>query len=160
MINAKTIYLGPLSLNFFKYMAWSAYKGVFKLKHFPKTASTALANNSLVSLSSGQLIQGTTTSTQHEGVLQRAVVSGDSDYGSTTRLPVQSPGNAGSLYVVDVTNGTLTTAMVGGLYDAYTSGLGLNVSAQSHKIAKVAEFQSASKAIAQLNSYIGYANAS
>lgn len=85
--------------------------------YIPKTASTALTAGTTVKVTSGQLAAAGASDSYQLGVLQKTILSTDSDYTSTTAVPVDLF-DAEALWEADVTNagavpGTLTTAMVG-----------------------------------------------
>lgn len=105
-------------------MALYPYSGTVKVEWWPKTASTALAANSIVSASSGYLIAATSATTANVGVTLRQVASTDSDYASTTKIPVIIP-KADTVFIALATSAS--AAQVGtvvDLTDAVTIGTG------------------------------------
>lgn len=91
--------------------------GEAKIVYIPKTASTALTAGTTVKVTSGQLVAAAAADAYQLGVIQKTILSTDSDYTSTTPVPVDLF-DADALWECDVTNagaapGTLTTAMVG-----------------------------------------------
>lgn len=122
-----------------------------KMEWFPKKASTAFANGGLVYADgSGAMQPADATSGDHFGVILKAVTSADSDYASTTMVPVDfiSPED---VLEVDVETGTLTTAMVGNAYDLVADGDAIDVNATSKKVVTVVGFVSATKALVKVN---------
>ncbi len=126
--------------------------GGCRVEWFPKTASTALSNGALVTLSSGQLIAATTTSVKHVGVLIKAIASGDSDYASATSVPVLVP-EPDSLFIADAAS--LTAALVGTTMDL-TDSVTVNGAADSHHAVTLITYISATKGIFRINSWAGY----
>lgn len=126
--------------------------GGYKIEYFPKTASTALSNGALVSLSSGQLIAATSTSSAHVGVLLKPVVSTDSDYASTTFLPVAIP-SQDAIFEADATG--LTAALVGTTMDL-TDSVTVNGAADSHHAVTLVGYISATKGLFKINSLTTY----
>jgi len=125
----------------------------------PKTASVAIKLNSILAYDgSGGLTPATSSSTLLAGISLRAVVSTDSDYALTTSIPfVVLDANAD--YEIDVTTGTATPAMVGNAY-ALTDDGGLNVNSQTHAVATIVGFISATKVVVNFNGAFVYKNAS
>ena len=123
------------------------------IQYFPKVASTAYTNGSLVNAASGAILAADSTSGDHLGILMRDVVSTDGDYAAASLVPVDVPSDT-DVFEVDVTTGTLTTAMIGGFYDL-TDHLGINVSAQAKSVVQIVGFISASKAFVRINSTAG-----
>lgn len=140
-------------------MALYLYKGFAQVRYYPKTASTALTINGVVSLSSGQLIKATTSTTVNPGVVLREVTSSDSDYASTTKLPVLVP-NDRTEFLVDVGAGTATAALVGTNCDFYTGGASVDVGTDTHHQFRITGFVSATRVIGKINSNVDYSLAS
>jgi len=110
------------------------------MMYFPKTASTALSIDSLVTLSSGQLVAATSSSTKVLGVLRRASVSTDSDYTSTTMLPVEVP--LDNTVVWEALTASAVAGDVGANVDL-TDALTVNRGGTSHKVVLISGFISA-----------------
>lgn len=125
-------------------MAFKAVKGRWGLRWYAKTASTAFAKDSLVSWSSGLLIPSTNATDQITGIIRIAVASTDSDYASTTRVPVEIPTGIGCEVEADVTTGTLVTTSVGDYFDL-TDASGVDQSASADDIVLCTGFISATK---------------
>lgn len=122
-----------------------------KIEWLLAAASTAFANGGLVYWNgSGALIPADATSGDHAGVILTDILSTDSDYASTKKVPVDVP-VAEDIFYADVITGTLTTAMVGNFYDIDATGLGLDVTATSKKVVQVVGFVSATKALVKIN---------
>ena len=110
---------------------------------FPKAASTAFSNGALVYADgSGAIIPADATSGNHLGIIMKDVASTDTDYASTTKVPVDVPSD-GDTFIVD-TVGTATAAMVGTYIDLSTS-LVANQAATSKSVLLVVGFISASQ---------------
>lgn len=88
------------------------------VKYFPKTASTALDRNSLVELTSGTLGAADDNETIVLGVLLKEIASTDSDYASTTKVPVEVL--RGTDEVEIDTTAALTVGTSYGISNAYT----------------------------------------
>lgn len=111
-------------------MTWTAYKGNFDIEWYPKTASTLLASGGVVALSSGQLIAATTT-TANVGVSMKSTASTDTDYASTTLIPVQLPRTPTSTWKVDVLSTDTAVATDAGAYYMINGSTGLLVTRAS-----------------------------
>lgn len=111
---------------------------------FPKTASTAIARNTTVGLTSGQIVNSANVN-NIAGVILRDLTSKDDDYALTSKVPVELwiPDD---IIECDVITGTLTTAMVGTKVDIAGTFDGIDVTSTSNKNALIVEFVSATKA--------------
>lgn len=90
-----------------------------RLEYWPKVASTVFNYGGLVyPTGSGTIQPADSTSGEHIGVGLKAVAAADSDYASTTKLPVDVCGED-DVFIADVT-GTLTAAKVGTYMDLST----------------------------------------
>lgn len=74
-------------------MAVTPLRGKFHVEWYPKTASTAFAIGDMVTLVAsaagpGTLAKAASTTTSILGTIQKKVASTDSDYASTTMVPV------------------------------------------------------------------------
>lgn len=132
------------------------------VEYYPKTASTLLYNGSVVQLSSGQLIAATATSTAHVGVCLRTVAATDSDYASTTMVPVMVP-SVNDVFEIDVKPGvTAAATSVGAECDIYvgngtTGTLGeqyADTGTNTHHQLTIVGFISSSKVLVKLTSLI------
>lgn len=121
-----------------------AHGNVRTVEWYPKTASTALAKNSVVSLSSGFLVNS--TSTEITGIILRDVVSTDSDYALTNKVPVEL-GGFGDIYEADVITGSAAATNVGVKYDTDTGSLGITLSGTTNKTWLVVGVISATKVL-------------
>lgn len=134
-------------------MAIKHVKGRALLEFWPKTASTALTINSMVTQSGGYLISAVTASTEILGVLQTSIAATDSDYASTTSIPVLLP-LADSEFEADLTNTTTFAAtFVGKQCDiGDAGGLYIDPTASSHKqVTILRQGSTTSKAIVKIN---------
>lgn len=140
-------------------MAFQQIRGSSYTEYYPKEASTAFSQGNIVTPDgSGAITNATSTSTLISGIIQKNVTSADSDYASTTEVPVLVPTDD-SEFVVDVVTGTLTQAMIGTQVDL-ANATGIDVTASTHKQVTITGFISSSKAIVKINSNIVYTNAS
>jgi len=132
-------------------------KGRAVTEWYPKIASTVFTNGGLVYFDgSGAIQPADATSGDHIGIIQISIAATDSDYASTTSVPVLKV-YEDNVYEVDVTTGTLTTAMVGNRYDL-TDANGIDVTGTSKLVVTVVGFISATKALVKINSVIEAAN--
>lgn len=74
-------------------MAFIRKSGKTKLMYFPKTASTAYTEGSLVTLSAatGYITEATSSTTKILGVIRRTVTSASTDYALNSLVPVEVP---------------------------------------------------------------------
>ena len=105
-------------------MAFKKVSGKTKIVYLPVTPSTAIAEGSIVSFSSGYLIAATssTTALSHAGVLRKTIAATDADYAVARTVPVEVPVEKNVVWEAPVTSG-LVAADVGLLVDltnAYT----------------------------------------
>ena len=117
---------------------FTRYKGKVKTVWLPMTASTVVSKGAIVSWSSGYLIAATssTTALSHAGVIERAVLSTDTDYATTGHLvPVSVPVEKNVVWKGDTT-ATLVAADAGLEVDL-TDSLTINRGASSIKVAMV-----------------------
>lgn len=135
-------------------MAFVKVSGKSRVEYYPKAASEAFEVDDLVYFNgSGQITKADSTSGDHIGVIKKKVTSADSDYASTTMVPVEVIED-NDIYEVDVDSGTaLTTAMVGNRYDLADEA-SINVGATSKKVVTVVGFISATKALVKVNAII------
>lgn len=102
--------------------------GPVHIEFYPKTASTALAFNEPVALStSGRLVAYTPgIATPFLGLIKKTIASTDSDYASTTRVPVEV-GNSNSEYLIDATTTSAAQTDVGEFVDYVSATRSVNV---------------------------------
>lgn len=129
-----------------------------KIEYFPKAASTAFPLGCLVYANgSGAIIPADATSGDHFGVLIQEVTASDSDYASTTKVPVDLA-SIEDVFEVDVETGTFTTAMIGNRYDLVADGDAIDVSATSKKVVTIVGYVSSTKALVKINAMVGHAD--
>ena len=139
-------------------MAFVQSSGKVTVEWYRKAASTVFTNGALCGTNgTGEIIPATSTSTTHVGVIQKDIAATDSDYASTTLVPVLVPTDE-TEWEIDVTTGTATEATEGTYVDL-TNSLGVDVSASAHDAVFVTKFVSGSKIIGKINSFVGYKNA-
>ncbi len=142
-------------------MAYKHVKGPALLEFWPKTASTALTINSVVTQSSGALITAVTATTEVLGVLQTTIASADTDYASTTSIPVLIPLSS-SEFEVDLTNTTTFAATFDGKQCDFgdAGGLYIDPTVSSHKqVTILRQGSTTSKAIVKINGAYSFVNA-
>lgn len=129
------------------------------IQWMPKKASTAFPNGALVYADgSGAVQPADNTSGNHLGVILRAVTSGDDDYATTAKVPVDVP-TPGDLFEVDVPNGDLATSDVGNFCDLDAEDPdGIDPDATAKNVVLIRGYISASKAIVEVNAMAGHVN--
>jgi hypothetical protein len=131
-------------------MAFVRNTGKAKIMYFPKTASTAIPYGAAVVLTAGQVALATSSTANILGVSLRAVVSTDSDYASTTLIPVEVPCDKAVEWLVPVSTGSATAASVGVTYDL-TDSAGINVNSTSQNAVIVTRYISATQVAVVIN---------
>jgi hypothetical protein len=133
----------------------SPYKGKFHVEWYPKTASTAFANNDLVYLSSGYLTNFADAVDQPPlGLIQKTVTATDSDYASTTMVPVLI-GDPNAEYLCDISTGTGAQSYVGTWIDVDDDD-SVDVSASTYDIFFVTKHISTTQCVAKMQSQDPY----
>ena len=94
-------------------MAFRRVAGKTKFMWFPVTVSTALSNNSLVELTSGQVAAADDDETQILGVLRHAIASTDADYATAREVEVEVPVEKHVVWEADATAATFVASDVG-----------------------------------------------
>ena len=79
-------------------MSLVPYRGKFAIRYIPKTASTAFVEGDMVTVLStaagvGYLALATSSSPSVIGIIKKTIATTDSDYASTTKVPVQVAAN-------------------------------------------------------------------
>lgn len=119
-------------------MAFKKYSGTFVTEWFPKAASIAMAQGDLVEFSAGTVRPAGTASVDVVGVLDKTVAVTDSDYASTTFVPVTVPVSPNCKWLADTTgSGTLTVGLnfrASGTQGAAGAGRYLDRAANTPKI--------------------------
>lgn len=119
------------------------YSGKTKVMWLPKAASTAFSKGALVYPNGlGQVIPADSTSGCHVGVIQRDVASTDSDYASTSLVPVEVPVERWTEWVVDASSAVAADVLT---EIDLTDSLNANRSASSKDALLVTGIISASK---------------
>ena len=103
-------------------MAFILRQGKTKFIWLPVTVSTAIGADHLVALSSGQLIEATSTTAGYSivGVLRHAIASTDADFAVERLVEVQVPVEKNTVWTADVTSGLVAADV--GLYQDITDG--------------------------------------
>lgn len=128
-------------------MAFIPKDNRIKNVQLPVTPSTALSKNSLVTFTSGKLVAATagTASVDIIGILERAIVSTDTDYALDRLVAVLVPTGRHFLVEADVTSGLVATDV--GVEVDLTDASTINRAASSVKVAKVYRRISATKGL-------------
>lgn len=113
--------------------------GQHNIKYFKKLASTAFTNGALTCVdSNGYLIPATASTTEHVGVILRAVTATDSDFASATFVPVDMCGST-DMFIADVSAGTVAQTAVGEFHDLNSTGDKVDISANAVKQVYIAD---------------------
>lgn len=106
-------------------MAFVPFKGEFLNRWYPKKASTALGEGAIIDVIDGYIEVCTIARKSHSGINVKPVVSTDSDYASTTRLPILVPVSSSCQMLGDMASGvTALVTEVGNFYDLAGSPVG------------------------------------
>lgn len=130
------------------------------MRWYNKTASQVFTQGALVDVVDGLITVCTITRQSHSGVIQKTVAATDSDYASTTRLPLLVPKELGMTWEVSVlSSDTAVATDVGNFFDIGGTPVGIDVTrATSDDDAfLVEEFVSANLVRGVLNAYKGTA---
>ena len=139
-------------------MAFTQANGRSYTIWLPKAASTVFSVGDLVQPNgTGEITRATTTSNVHLGVIQKNVVATDSDYASTTLVPVTFPVDDTEFFV-SVGTGTATEAIIGTFIDLATAS-SVDVTASAVDAVLVTGVISGTVVKVKLNSMASYKNA-
>jgi hypothetical protein len=109
--------------------SWKIGAGKWKCKWFPKTASTAIATGILLELSSGYLIEATTSAGASDTPVAglyfgTAITSTSSNYTTAELLPVWVPADPMATAIGIVDTGTIAVTDLGKSFDiSATNGI-------------------------------------
>lgn len=128
-------------------MAFIPKTGRLKDRFLPVTPSTALSKNSLVTFSSGKLVAATSSTAAADiiGVVEKAIVSTDSNYATDRLIAVRIPVERMSLWEADVTSGLVATDV--GVEVDLTDASTVNRAASSIKAVRVVQVISTTKGL-------------
>ena len=129
-------------------MAFVQVSGPVECIARPKTASTALATNSIVTLTTGRLVAATSSTLSIAGIMTRAVTSADSDYAGTQEIMVIRP-HSRATFLALTANASATTH-VGNSYDL-TDAVTVNLSGNSYKQVTVLKVIDSTHVIVKFN---------
>ncbi len=129
------------------------YRGTFHTEWYPKKASTVFAEGDLVYADgSGAIQPADATSGMHIGVIQKDIAATDSDYASTTRVPVLV-GDVNAEWLADVGTGTGAASLVGTQFDLKDANE-VDVSATSKNVVHCTQFVSTTKLVVRINAML------
>jgi hypothetical protein len=133
------------------------YKGKFHTEWYPKVASTEFAENDLVYLDSDGYLTPAVDGAliKPVGLIQKKIASTDSDYASTTRVPVLV-GDVSAEYLCDVGTGTAAQTDVGEWIDI-DDETEVDVSASTYDIFFVTKVVATDQVVAKLANKSGAA---
>lgn len=128
------------------------------MEYYPKTASTAFAYGDAVTIlptaaGAGTLAKVTSSSPYILGTILKKVTSTDSDYASTTMVPVLIPGEDSEFLCLCSTTSAATTDQ-GEFVDA-NDELSLNVGSYTYGVAQVTSVLSSTSVIAKFTKKSG-----
>lgn len=136
-------------------MAFSQASGRSYTIWMPKKASTAFAIGDLVYANgTGEVQPATTSSDDHLGVCLKTIAATDSDYASTTLIPLAFPVDD-TEWFVDVGTGTATEAIIGTYVDLAAAGTA-DVTASSVDALLVTAVVSGTKIKVKVNDMASY----
>lgn len=126
-------------------MAFTVKKGKVKTIFLPMTPSTAITRGTLVIATSGKLVAATSGSaaTNIIGIIDKTIVSTDTDYALDRLVPVIVPVEKCVVYEGDVTSGLVAADV--GLDVDLTDGNNINRAATTTKVAVVLKVLSTTK---------------
>lgn len=132
-------------------MSFKVYKGKTKTVWLPVTVSTVLTKDSIVALSSGQIVAATSSSaaSSHIGVTPKAVTAADADYAVARVHPVIVPLEENVEWLA-TTTATAVVADVG-LWVDLTDSATINRGASTYDVAQVRRFISTTQLVVKLN---------
>lgn len=117
--------------------------------YFPKKASTAIAVGAAVIFDgSGYVTIATSTSAKLLGVSRKVIASTDTDYASTTLIPIEVPIENYVTWLADTASAV--AADIGAAVDL-TDSVTVNRGATSHHVVTITGVQSATKVFVVLN---------
>lgn len=140
-------------------MSFILKEGAQQLEYFPKKASTTLTMNGLAQFdgSNGVITVCTAAPTRVAGILAKSAASTDSDFASTTKIPVVVPQETNK-FLADVT-GTLLTTHVGVRFAPDATGQYVDIANTTTPVITVTDYISASKALVKISGAYVYKNA-
>lgn len=134
-------------------MAIKPYRGNFHTEWYAKKASTVMTNNDAVYLDGNGYLTTLVDDAAivPEGLIQIDVAATDSDYASTTKVPVLV-GDFDAEYLIDVGNGSAATTDIGEWCDADGTypDTKIDVASSSYDIWKVTDVISTTQVIAKM----------
>lgn len=133
-------------------MAIKPYKGKFHTEWYPKTASEEFTDGDLVYLSSGYVkTMADDADNQPIGLILKTVATTDSDYASTTKVPVLV-GDSNAEWLCDIGTGTGAQSYVGTWVDVDGTypDTHVDVSASNYDIFKVTKHISTTQCVAKM----------
>lgn len=136
-------------------MSWKAYTGAFGMSWSPKKASQVLSEGAVVDQTAGYITVASIAVASHMGVCMKTVTASDSDYASTTRIPVQVPKSPQNRFKVSVLSGdTLLVTHRGTYADLAGSPVGtdITIATSADDAALITDYIGANEALVQLNS--------
>lgn len=134
---------------------WKAYTGAFGLFWGPKKASQVLSEGAVCDLTSGYVTVAAIAVMSHLGVCGKTVTATDSDYASTTRIPVQVAKSPQCKWKASVlSTDTLLTTHVGTYADLAGSPVGsdITIATSADDAALITDYVNDNEALVQLNS--------
>ena len=134
-------------------MATLPYRGKFHVEWYPKTASHAFTEGDMVTILNsaagvGYLTSATSSSPQVIGTIQKTVASTDSDYASTTKVPVLV-GNTDAEWLFNSADGGAQTE-VGQFVDAANDLLLDLGTAYTYGVAQITDVISSTQVLGKL----------
>ncbi len=132
--------------------------GKIQCEFFPKAASTAISAGAVLETSGGTVDPADASDTSLFGISLRAVTAADTDYASTTPLPVVMLTPDLEFYA-DVGTGSATSSLVGTTCDLKDS-VSLDVTASDHNVFTITQVIDATHVRGRFNASYMFVNAS
>ena len=126
------------------------YKGKFHTEWYEKVASTEFAENDLTYIDTNGYLTPAVDGTLFKpaGLIQKVIASTDSDYASTTKVPVLV-GNAEAEYLCEVGTGTAATTDIGEWVDI-DDATSVDVTASTYDVFFVTDIIATDSVVAKL----------
>ena len=130
---------------------WRENKAGCHIEFYPKTASTAFTFNDIVMLGTSGRLEAMTDAANVKpiGLIQKTIASTDSDYASTTRVPVLVCGPEAE-YLCDIAVGTGAVGLLGQFVDLDGAGApsrNIDVNSSTYDVVEITQHISTTQCI-------------
>ena len=136
-------------------MAFVRKSGKPNIEYWPKAASVEIGVGALTYMISGYVNPADATSGDHLGICMKKIASTDADYASTTKIPIDVPGE-NDVFEVDLDTATAlaTLAALVGTYIDISTSLLADPDASSKDVLLIVGVVSTSKILVKIASRI------